>query len=234
MRVGICAERAPQKRCLGHQTDLRKTAVGAWSMTWFGRLSHCAGCMLRLQVPTTVMADVDSSVGGKTGVNHPLGKNMIGAFYQPQCVLIDTDTLSSLPDRELASGLSEVVKYGLIRDPELFEWLEQNMERLLQRDPQVGPLPGLQELGGLGLQAVRLSFGVEGADTLQEFGGLGLPTVCRSFGVDAADSLQDFGGWDCRSFVEVKGFKGWGLQKLFQIVGFGDCRLDSSPLRGPR
>ncbi len=83
------------------------------------------------------MADVDSSVGGKTGVNHPLGKNMIGAFYQPRCVLIDTDTLASLPDRELASGLSEVVKYGLIRDPELFEWLEQNMERLLSRDPQV-------------------------------------------------------------------------------------------------
>lgn len=90
-----------------------------------------------VQIPTTVMADVDSSVGGKTGVNHPLGKNMIGAFYQPRCVVIDTDTLASLPDRELASGLSEVVKYGLIRDPELFEWLELNMERLLSRDPQV-------------------------------------------------------------------------------------------------
>ncbi|KAL3157215.1 hypothetical protein ABBQ38_001452 [Trebouxia sp. C0009 RCD-2024] len=89
-----------------------------------------------IQVPTTVMATVDSSVGGKTGVNHPLGKNMIGAFYQPQCVLIDTDTLNTLPDRELASGISEIIKYGLIRDAPLFQWLEQNMDRLLQRDAE--------------------------------------------------------------------------------------------------
>jgi 3-dehydroquinate synthase len=87
-----------------------------------------------IQIPTTVMAMVDSSVGGKTGVNHPLGKNMIGAFHQPQCVFIDTDTLSTLPDRELQSGLSEIIKYGLIRDADLFEWLEENMEKLLQRD----------------------------------------------------------------------------------------------------
>lgn len=80
------------------------------------------------------MAMVDSSVGGKTGVNHPLGKNMIGAFYQPRLVQIDVETLSTLPKRELASGLSEIVKYGLIRDPELFAWLEQNMDKLLARD----------------------------------------------------------------------------------------------------
>ena len=90
-----------------------------------------------MQVPTTVMATVDSSVGGKTGVNHPLGKNMKGAFNQPQCVLIDTDTLITLPDRELASGVSEIIKYGLIRDAPLFEWLEQNMDKLLQREPEV-------------------------------------------------------------------------------------------------
>ena len=88
-------------------------------------------------MPTTVMATVDSSVGGKTGVNHPLGKNMIGAFYQPRCVLIDILTLDSLPDRELASGISEIVKYGLIRDADLFAWLEANMGRLLNRDAQV-------------------------------------------------------------------------------------------------
>ncbi|KAG7351463.1 3-dehydroquinate synthase [Nitzschia inconspicua] len=88
-----------------------------------------------IQIPTTVMAMVDSSVGGKTGVNHPLGKNMIGAFHQPQCVFIDTDTLSTLPDRELQSGIAEIIKYGLIRDAALFEWLEDNMDLLLARDP---------------------------------------------------------------------------------------------------
>lgn len=83
------------------------------------------------------MSQVDSSVGGKTGVNHPLGKNMVGAFYQPTAVLIDTATLRSLPNRELASGISEIVKYGLIRDAELFVWLEANIERLMERDSQV-------------------------------------------------------------------------------------------------
>ncbi len=88
-----------------------------------------------IQVPTTLLAQVDSSVGGKTGVNHPLGKNMIGAFYQPRAVLIDTDTLTTLFDRELSAGFAEVIKYGLIRDPEFFAWLEANMDKLLARDP---------------------------------------------------------------------------------------------------
>lgn len=88
-----------------------------------------------IQIPTTVMAMTDSSVGGKTGVNHPLGKNMVGAFHQPECVLIDTDSLNTLPDRELQSGIAEIVKYGLIRDSDLFEWLEDNMEKILARDP---------------------------------------------------------------------------------------------------
>lgn len=89
-----------------------------------------------LQVPTTLMAMVDSSVGGKTGVNHPLGKNMIGSFHQPHCVFVDTQTLDTLPDRELRSGIAEIIKYGLIRDAEFFIWQEQNMSQLLQRDPQ--------------------------------------------------------------------------------------------------
>jgi 3-dehydroquinate synthase len=87
-----------------------------------------------VQVPTTLLAQVDSSVGGKTGVNHPLGKNMIGAFYQPQAVLIDTDCLATLPARELAAGLAEVIKYGAIRDVKFFLWLEENMDRLVARD----------------------------------------------------------------------------------------------------
>ena len=88
-----------------------------------------------IQLPTTLLAQVDSSVGGKTGVNHPLGKNMIGAFYQPRCVLADTDTLNTLPDRELSAGLAEVIKYGLIRDLPFLEWLEAHLEDLLERQP---------------------------------------------------------------------------------------------------
>ncbi|MEI6334676.1 MAG: 3-dehydroquinate synthase [Methylococcaceae bacterium] len=89
-----------------------------------------------IQIPTTLLAQVDSSVGGKTGVNHPLGKNMIGAFYQPQCVIADADVLDTLDDRQLSAGLAEVIKYGLIRDPEFFEWLETNINALLTRDKQ--------------------------------------------------------------------------------------------------
>ena len=89
-----------------------------------------------IQVPTTLLAQVDSSVGGKTAINHPLGKNMIGAFYQPQMVLADTKMLVTLPARELSAGLAEVIKYGLIMDPPFLEWLEANMEKLMARDPE--------------------------------------------------------------------------------------------------
>ena len=100
-----------------------------------------AACYMRgvnfIQVPTTLLAQVDSSVGGKTGVNHEKGKNLVGAFHQPQVVLIDTATLETLPDRELKAGLAEVIKYGAICDVEFFSWLEANMTALLQRDPEV-------------------------------------------------------------------------------------------------
>jgi 3-dehydroquinate synthase len=89
-----------------------------------------------VQVPTTLLAQVDSSVGGKTGINHPRGKNMIGAFWQPRRVLADTDTLNTLPERELSAGLAEVIKYGLIRDLPFLEWLEANMDRLMARDAE--------------------------------------------------------------------------------------------------
>lgn len=87
-----------------------------------------------IQIPTTLLSQVDSSVGGKTGINHPLGKNMIGAFYQPQLVLADIDTLNTLPARELSAGLAEVIKYGLIRDADFFDWLETNMQKLVDLD----------------------------------------------------------------------------------------------------
>ncbi|WP_020559978.1 3-dehydroquinate synthase [Thiofilum flexile] len=90
-----------------------------------------------IQVPTTLLSMVDSSVGGKTGVNHPLGKNMIGAFHQPQCVIIDTNTLNTLPARELSAGIAEVIKYGLIRDTAFLAWLDTHMEQLIARDPDI-------------------------------------------------------------------------------------------------
>lgn len=88
-----------------------------------------------IQIPTTLLAQVDSSVGGKTAINHPQGKNMIGAFYQPRAVIADLDTLGTLPERELKAGLAEVIKHGLIRDVGFFQWLEANIDALLDRDP---------------------------------------------------------------------------------------------------
>lgn len=102
-------------------------------ITGFAAASYQRGVNF-IQIPTTLLAMVDSSVGGKTGVNHPLGKNMIGAFHQPQCVIIDTDTLDTLDDRQLRAGLAEVIKYGLIIDIDFLTWLEENIEALLNRD----------------------------------------------------------------------------------------------------
>jgi 3-dehydroquinate synthase len=104
-------------------------------LTGFAAASYQRGVPF-IVVPTTLLSQVDSSVGGKTGINHPLGKNMVGAFYQPQVVLADTDTLNTLPDRELSAGLAEVIKYGLISDLPFLEWLENNMPKLLARDPE--------------------------------------------------------------------------------------------------
>ena len=102
-------------------------------MTGYAAATYLRGVPF-IQIPTTLLAQVDSSVGGKTGINHPLGKNMIGAFYQPRLVLADTGTLNTLPDNELAAGIAEVIKYGLIRDLPFFGWLEQNIDKLLVRD----------------------------------------------------------------------------------------------------
>lgn len=102
-------------------------------MAGFAAASYQRGVAF-VQVPTTLLAQVDSSVGGKTGVNHPRGKNMIGAFWQPKAVIVDTDTLATLPARELSAGLAEVIKYGLIRDVAFLDWLEANMATLRALD----------------------------------------------------------------------------------------------------
>lgn len=126
-------------KAIESRLDRRCTFVALGGGVIGDMCGYAAASFLRgvnfIQIPTTVMAQVDSSVGGKTGVNHRLGKNLIGAFYQPQSVLIDTDTLNTLPERELASGFAEVIKYGLIRDAEFFAWQERNMDALMARDP---------------------------------------------------------------------------------------------------
>jgi 3-dehydroquinate synthase len=104
-------------------------------MTGYAAASFQRGVSF-IQIPTTLLAQVDSSVGGKTGVNHPLGKNMIGAFHQPTCVLIDSNVLKTLEDRQLSAGLAEVIKYGLIGDYDFFEWLEKNIPALLDRESE--------------------------------------------------------------------------------------------------
>ncbi len=119
----------------------RKTTIIALGGGVIGDMAgFAAACYQRgvnfIQVPTTLLSQVDSSVGGKTGINHPLGKNMVGAFYQPQAVIIDTQTLSTLPERELAAGLAEVIKYGFIYDPQFLTWLEENIHFMLQLDEQ--------------------------------------------------------------------------------------------------
>jgi len=125
-----------QVMAAGHNRTTTFIAVGGGvvgDITGFAAACYQRGVNF-IQVPTTLLAQVDSSVGGKTGVNHPLGKNMIGAFYQPAAVLIDIDTLHSLPARELSAGLAEVVKYGLIHDESFYRWLQEHMPRLLARE----------------------------------------------------------------------------------------------------
>lgn len=123
---------------LANKCDRKTTLVALGGgvigdLTGFAAASYMRGVAF-VQVPTTLLAQVDSSVGGKTGINHPLGKNMIGAFYQPRAVLADTATLATLPARELAAGLAEVIKHGAIIDAAFFDWIEQNIGKLVARD----------------------------------------------------------------------------------------------------
>jgi 3-dehydroquinate synthase len=125
---------------LEHRCE-RRTAIVALGGGVVGDMAGFAAAVYQrgvpfVQIPTTLLSQVDSAVGGKTAINHPLGKNMVGAFYQPQVVLADTDTLATLPERELSAGLAEVIKYGLIRDPDFFDWLEKNIERLLAKEAE--------------------------------------------------------------------------------------------------
>ena len=138
-----------------------------------------------IQVPTTLLSQVDSSVGGKTGINHPLGKNMVGAFYQPRAVLIDTDCLATLPNRELAAGLAEVIKYGAIRDADFFAWLEANIDALVAREPRA--------LAQAIETSCRIKAASVGADEREE-GERVLPNFGHTFG-HAIENGVGYGEW---------------------------------------
>lgn len=138
-----------------------------------------------IQIPTTLLSQVDSSVGGKTGVNHRLGKNMIGAFYQPKCVVIDTQVLHTLPKRELSAGLAEVIKYGLIADEEFFCWLEDNMDALLRRDNEALA------------QAIEVSCKIKAGIVAQDEKESGIRAILNlghTFG-HAIEAAQGYGVW---------------------------------------
>jgi len=138
-----------------------------------------------IQIPTTLLSQVDSSVGGKTGVNHRLGKNMIGAFYQPRCVVADIDSFTTLPARELSAGLAEVIKYGLIYDAEFFDWLEQNIDSLKGGDAD------------LLAQAVLVSCQIKARVVEQDERESGLRAILNlghTFG-HAIETVMGYGNW---------------------------------------
>lgn len=153
-------------------------------MTGFAAATYQRGVNF-IQIPTTLLAQVDSSVGGKTGVNHALGKNMIGAFHQPQCVIIDTDTLDTLADSELAAGIAEIIKYGIIIDSDFFEWLEANMAALLNRD-QDALIYAIK-------RSCEIKAAVVAADELEK-GQRALLNLGHTFG-HAIETATGYGNW---------------------------------------
>ena len=174
---------------LGHGCDRRTVlfALGGGvvgDMTGFAAASYMRGVPF-VQVPTTLLAQVDSSVGGKTAINHPLGKNMIGAFYQPRLVLCDLSTLSTLPARELSAGLAEVIKYGPIYDMKFFEWIEDNIDALMAREPAA--------LSHAIKRSCEIKAAVVGADE-RETGVRAILNFGHTFG-HAIESGMGYGNW---------------------------------------
>jgi len=139
-----------------------------------------------LQIPTTLLAQVDSSVGGKTAVNHPAGKNMIGAFHQPLSVIADIDTLATLPPREFSAGLAEVIKYGMLGDANLFEWLESNLDRLMQLQPQL--------LAEAVERCCSIKARIVGQDERETGGARALLNLGHTFG-HAIETWAGYGNW---------------------------------------
>ena len=154
-------------------------------LTGFAAATYLRGVNF-IQIPTTLLAQVDSSVGGKTGVNHELGKNMIGAFYQPKCVIADLNTLNTLDDRELSAGIAEIIKYGLIRDADFFTWLEKNIHKLITRD--------VDALAYAVHQSCKNKAEVVAEDELEQTGIRALLNFGHTFG-HAIETGTGYGNW---------------------------------------
>jgi shikimate kinase/3-dehydroquinate synthase len=154
-------------------------------LTGFAAASYLRGVPF-IQIPTTLLAQVDSSVGGKTAINHPRGKNMIGAFYQPLAVIADTDTLNTLPAREVSAGLAEIIKYGLIRDVPFFEWLERHIDALVARDAAA--------LAYAVQRSCENKAEVVAADEREELGDRALLNLGHTFG-HAIETGLGYGAW---------------------------------------
>lgn len=213
----------------GHERSTTLIALGGGmvgDLTGFAAATYLRGVNY-LQVPTTLMAQVDSSVGGKTGINHAAGKNLIGAFYHPQAVLVDTKTLATLPEREYRSGLAEVVKYGLIADAAFFQWLETESQVLRQ-----GKEPALL------LEAIKRSLSIKAEivaeDPLEQSGRRALLNFGHTLG-HALEGLVGYGkllhgeavaiGMNCAARLSME--RGWlaaqdyqRLQALLENLGF--------------
>lgn len=174
---------------LEHRHDRRTTLVALGGGVIGDMTGFAAACYQRgvdfIQIPTTLLSQVDSSVGGKTGINHPAGKNMIGAFYQPKAVIIDTATLQTLPEREVSAGLAEIIKYGLIRDAAFLVWLEGRMDRLRGLEP--GPVTEAIA------RSCTIKAEVVGADE-REGGVRAILNLGHTFG-HAIEAHQGYGAW---------------------------------------
>ncbi|MFC5694095.1 3-dehydroquinate synthase [Pseudomonas sp. GCM10022186] len=174
---------------LGARHDRRTTVIALGGGVIGDMAGFAAACYQRgvdfIQVPTTLLSQVDSSVGGKTGINHPLGKNMVGAFYQPRAVIIDTDSLRTLPERELSAGLAEVIKYGLICDEPFLPWLDEKMPAL--RGLDAGALTEAIE------RSCAAKARVVGVDE-RESGLRAILNLGHTFG-HAIETQQGYGAW---------------------------------------
>jgi 3-dehydroquinate synthase len=226
---------------LEHACDRKTTLIALGGgvigdITGFAAATYQRGVPF-IQIPTTLLAQVDSSVGGKTAINHPRGKNMIGAFYQPQVVVADTDTLSTLPDREFRAGLAEVIKYGLILDAKFFDWLEENLDALLARDPAA--------LTHAITRSCEIKADVVAADereTAKE-GGRALLNLGHTFG-HAIETALGYGTWlhgeavACGMVIAAKFSRALGhvdenvvtrTQKIFEAAGLPTVMPNISP-----